>query len=121
MNIKTSKKKNQCDGIYDSLEDSYCSLIEFDEFKNNIDTYIDNAIDKRNRKEDFDIVKRMQKLLEPECGMANKYKNEIKLNEFLQHIINEKPIFRMVCIQANKKDCIYIKEKKWRLLMILNQ
>lgn len=59
MNIKISKKKNQCDGIYDSLEDSYCSLIEFDEFKNNIDTYIDNAIDKRNRKEDFDIVKRM--------------------------------------------------------------
>lgn len=59
MNIKKSKKKNQCDNIYDSLEDSYCSLIEFDEFKNNIYKYIENAISKRNRKEDFDIVKRM--------------------------------------------------------------
>lgn len=59
MNVKNSKKKNQCYGIYDSLEDFYCSLIEFDEFKKNINVYIDNAIKKRERKEDFDIVKSM--------------------------------------------------------------
>lgn len=59
MNVKPSKKKNPCEGIYDSLDDSYCSLIAFNEFKDNIDKYIDNAIEKRERIDDFNIVKRM--------------------------------------------------------------
>lgn len=59
MNIKLSYKKNQCIGIYDSLEDSYCSLVSYDSFIENIDLYLDNAIDKRNRKSEFKLEKRM--------------------------------------------------------------
>lgn len=59
MNIKDSYKKNQCYSIYDSLEDSYISLISYDEFKSDINKYIENAISKKERRDEFSLVKRL--------------------------------------------------------------
>ena len=33
MNVKKAYKTNPCEGIYDSDKDSYCSLVEWEEFK----------------------------------------------------------------------------------------
>lgn len=59
MNIKPRYKHNQCTGIYDSMKDSYCSLVAYESFLENMDYYLDNALDKRDRKEEFELVKRM--------------------------------------------------------------
>lgn len=59
MNIKPLYKKNECPNIYDSLEDSYISLVSLDDFKGNPNKYIDNAASKRERKDEFDLVKRL--------------------------------------------------------------
>jgi len=59
LNIKDDYKYNQCEGFYDSDKDSYISLIVFDEFKKDPNKYIDKAKDKRDRKEEFSIIKRM--------------------------------------------------------------
>lgn len=57
MNVKMKYKKNECNDIYDSMEDSYISLIRYEDFVGNIDKYIENATSKRNRKNEFEIVK----------------------------------------------------------------
>lgn len=60
MNIKEPYKLNKCKGLYDRLEDSYISLVSFEDFIDNSDKYISNAVEKRDRKDNFDIRKRMQ-------------------------------------------------------------
>lgn len=59
MNAKSEYKKNQCYGIYDSIDDSYISLVSYEDFIMDIDKYIDNAASKRDRKSEFEIVKRL--------------------------------------------------------------
>ena len=59
MNIKSTYKNNKCNNVYDSMLDSYCSLIEFDSFIKDPDLYLENAISKRDRKQEFELVKRM--------------------------------------------------------------
>ncbi|MDT2341243.1 MULTISPECIES: TIR domain-containing protein [Enterococcus] len=59
MNVKESYKCNKCSNLYDGDYDSYISLVHFDDFKSNIKKYIEIAKEKRDRKEQFNIVKRM--------------------------------------------------------------
>ena len=59
MNVKDEYKKNKCNGIYDSLEDSYISLISYDDFKKDIKKYIKNASDKKEKLSNYNIVKKM--------------------------------------------------------------
>jgi hypothetical protein len=59
LNIKESHKKHQCVGVYDRLEDSYVSLISFEDFKSDVNKYIENAVSKRERRNEFNLVKRM--------------------------------------------------------------
>lgn len=59
MNIKDSFKKNACPSIYDVDHDSYISLIEFEEFVGNPMYYINKALEKRDNKEQYELVKRM--------------------------------------------------------------
>lgn len=59
MNVKDEYKKNKCNGIYDALEDSYISLISYDDFKKDIKKYIKNASDKKEKLSNYNIVKKM--------------------------------------------------------------
>jgi len=59
MNIKTRFKKASRDGMYDLLEDSYCSLISYDTFIRNPGYYIKNAEEKRDRIDEFEITARL--------------------------------------------------------------
>ena len=59
MNIKPEYKTNKCDDIYDSLLDSYCSLVSLDDFLSNIDNYIENAVEKKENKHMFNLHKRL--------------------------------------------------------------
>lgn len=59
MNVKEEYKANSCENLYDDEKDSYISLVHFDDFKEDYKNYIDKAKDKRNRKDEFDLVKRM--------------------------------------------------------------
>ncbi len=49
MNVKDEYKKNKCEGIYDKLDDSYISLIAYENFLENPKKYIDNCLEKRDR------------------------------------------------------------------------
>lgn len=59
MNVKKSYKTNPCEGVYDSDKDSYCSLVSWDDFKTDYIKYIENAEDKREHVDRYDLVKRM--------------------------------------------------------------
>ena len=59
MNIKKKYKINPCEGVYDSDEDSYCSLVSWENFTENYQRYIDYAVEKRENTYKYDIVKRM--------------------------------------------------------------
>lgn len=59
LNIKPSYKKNPCNNLYDDSHDSYISLVSLEDFKCDYAKYIDNAKEKRDRLEEFDIKKRM--------------------------------------------------------------
>lgn len=59
FNIKSTYKHNSKTGIYDSNLDHYCSLISWDNFINDYDKYIEIAENKRENKEQYDIIKRM--------------------------------------------------------------
>lgn len=60
FNIKDGHKHHQCSNVYHHLNDHYISLISFEDFVKNYKDYIDNAVDKRGRLEQFeDIVKRV--------------------------------------------------------------
>lgn len=62
MNIKGAYASHVCNekGIFDFDKDSYCSLISWNDFVGNYGSYIDKAADKRDRRNEFDIVKRLQ-------------------------------------------------------------
>lgn len=59
FNIKDSYKHNPKDGIYDGNWDHYCSLIPWNKFINNYNTYIEYAEKKRDNKEQYEIKKRI--------------------------------------------------------------
>ena len=59
LNIKPKFKKNPCNDLYSDEYDSYISLVSFEVFKKDYKKYIDNAKEKRNRIEEFEIKKRM--------------------------------------------------------------
>ncbi|AOA00717.1 molecular chaperone Tir [Carnobacterium divergens] len=59
VNVKDAYKENKCDNLYDDDKDSYISLVHFDNFKKDYEKYINSAIEKRTRKEEFNLVKRM--------------------------------------------------------------
>ena len=62
MNIKRAYAAHACSekGIFDAAKDSYCSLISWSDFVKDFGRYIDNAADKRNRCNEFDLVKRLK-------------------------------------------------------------
>lgn len=59
LNIKSAYKKNLCNGLYDDDHDSYISLVNLNDFKEEYSKYIQNAKDKRERLNEFNINKRM--------------------------------------------------------------
>lgn len=59
LNIKPNFKKNPCNNLYSDEYDSYISLVSLEVFKENYKKYIDNAKEKRERLEEFEIKKRM--------------------------------------------------------------
>ena len=60
LNIKDAFKKNPCNNLYDDEWDSYCSLVSWDEFKRDYAKFIDNAAQKREILERYEICKRMK-------------------------------------------------------------
>ncbi|MDR0299035.1 MAG: TIR domain-containing protein [Streptococcaceae bacterium] len=58
-NVKDGYKMNEQPGIYNSVEDCYASLISFEEFLEEPKKYIDSALEKRDRLNQFDLTKRM--------------------------------------------------------------
>ena len=59
LNIKPKFKKNPCNDLYSDEYDSYISLVSLEVFKKDYKKYIDNAKEKRDRLEEFEIKKRM--------------------------------------------------------------
>ena len=59
MNVKKQYKKNPNPGLYDRDYDSYCSLLEWSDFINDIGKFIGIASTKRNALYKYNIVKRM--------------------------------------------------------------
>lgn len=59
INVKEEYKENECDNLYDNDKDSYISLIHFDTFKEDYEKFIASAKEKRDRREEFELVKRM--------------------------------------------------------------
>lgn len=59
MNVKPQYKKNPTPGRFDKDYDSYCSLIEWEEFVNDIGKYINIASQKRDNIYKYDITKRL--------------------------------------------------------------
>ena len=59
LNIKPNFKKNPCNNLYSDEYDSYISLVSLEVFKENYKKYIENAKEKRDRLEEFEIKKRM--------------------------------------------------------------
>lgn len=60
LNVKKEYKKNSCEGLYDDETDSYISLVPFEDFKVNYEEYINNAKEKRDRKDEFELIKKMR-------------------------------------------------------------
>lgn len=59
MNIKETYKKSRCNNVFDSLEDSYISLVSYDAFVKDIAKYIENADSKRGRIGEFNLIRRL--------------------------------------------------------------
>lgn len=57
MNVEEEHKENLCPNLYDSDHDSYISLVSFDDFKENYEAYIQKAKDKRERLNEFNLIK----------------------------------------------------------------
>ena len=49
-----------CDNLYDSTWDHYCSLVAWDDFRKHYRAYINHAFEKRERLDEYDLVKRLQ-------------------------------------------------------------
>lgn len=61
FNIKDKYKTHQCNDIYDSDHDHYISLVHIDEFLKSPKKYLDIAFKKRDRSDEFNLVKRLSK------------------------------------------------------------
>ena len=59
MNVKLQYKKNPNPSIFDRDYDSYCSLIEWNKFTNNIGKYINIASQKRDAIYKYNVIKRL--------------------------------------------------------------
>lgn len=59
LNIKEYYKSESCKGLYDSTKDSYISMVHIDEFKKNPSKYVEEAKEKRDRINQFEISKKM--------------------------------------------------------------
>jgi len=59
MNVKQAYKTNKCNGVFDSDKDSYCSLVSWEDFKNNFSKYIEIAVEKREEINKYNLVKRL--------------------------------------------------------------
>ncbi|GAB2027390.1 TIR domain-containing protein [Lactovum odontotermitis] len=59
LNVKPDYKYCPTEGRWNSMKDSYISLVSFDKFMNSPKQYIDSALEKRDRIGEFDLVKRM--------------------------------------------------------------
>lgn len=59
MNVKQHYKRNPKSNNFDRNYDSYCSLIEWNEFINNIEMFIDIATQKRDDIYKYEITKRL--------------------------------------------------------------
>ncbi len=59
MNIKPEYKRNPKPGVFDSNYDSYCSLVAYSAFVNNVEKYIEIAKEKKKTKTYYNITKRM--------------------------------------------------------------
>lgn len=59
FNVKNEFKHCKIESRWDADVDHYISLIDFEKFINNPKHYIDLAIEKRNRLNEFNLVKRM--------------------------------------------------------------
>lgn len=60
MNVKLNYKKNKCYNIYDANYDSFCSLISYEDFKNNFSEYIEIASEKRENRNKYNVKAHMQ-------------------------------------------------------------
>jgi hypothetical protein len=60
FNVKEDYKYCQEYGYYNSLKDNYISLVAFDTFLNSPKMYIDSALEKRERTNQFTLTKRIQ-------------------------------------------------------------
>lgn len=58
MNVKAKYKTESVPNVYDMDYDSYCSLVSWDSFTNNIGKYINLAAKKRDSSYMYDIAKR---------------------------------------------------------------
>ena len=58
-NVKPDYKIHKCPSLFDGDYDSYCSLIEYNEFKNNFGRYIDIAFKKRGELYKYNLCKRL--------------------------------------------------------------
>ncbi|CAK6479715.1 hypothetical protein BFRIG_05427 [Peribacillus frigoritolerans] len=59
LNVKTAYKYNPCNDLFDEDKDSYISLVHIDDFKKDYVKYIEAAKGKRDRKNEFELVKKM--------------------------------------------------------------
>lgn len=59
MNVKEACKRHQVPGVFDADYDSYCSLVPYEQFIENIGRYIDIASEKREHIQKYNIVKRI--------------------------------------------------------------
>lgn len=59
-NVKMGYKMNRLTDKYDPLEDSYCSLIPYEQFVLDIPRYINNAVNKKNNRYKYNVVSRLQ-------------------------------------------------------------
>ena len=59
-NIHERFKLNKCPGVYDGDYDSYCSLVEYNDFKDNYTEYIEKATKKRNELFKYKLYKMMK-------------------------------------------------------------
>lgn len=59
MNVKPGYKKNPNKELYDGNYDSYCSLVKYSSFVTNPGFYIDLALEKRDKKDRYTLVKQL--------------------------------------------------------------
>ncbi|MGR6005673.1 hypothetical protein ACT7CR_06920 [Bacillus paranthracis] len=59
LNVKTTYKSNPPNNLFDEDKGSYISLVNIDDFKKDYVKYIEAAKEKRDRKDEFELVKKM--------------------------------------------------------------